>query len=53
MSTKRPDWLLDSPYFYYNEKDEWDLKEEAPAELKKKLKEYKEEKLQALLQGRE
>lgn len=42
MSTLRPDWLLDSPYFDHDA-DEWALKENAPEELKKKFREYMEQ----------
>lgn len=40
---ERPDWLLDSPYFYIDEEGGWALKENAPDDLKKKFKELMEE----------
>ena len=40
---ERPDWLLDSPYFYIDEDGGWALKDNAPANLKKKFKELMEE----------
>lgn len=43
MVDARPDWLLDSPYFYINEEGGWALKEDAPEELKAKFKNYMEE----------
>lgn len=42
MIGTRPDWLLDSPYFFYNDEGEWDVKEDAPEDFKKKFKEYME-----------
>ena len=42
MCTLRPDWLLDSPYFFYNDNGEWDLKDDAPDDLKQKFKEFME-----------
>ena len=40
MSTTRPNWLLDSPYFFYNNDGEWDIKDNAPEDFKIKFKEY-------------
>lgn len=43
MIGTRPDWLLDSPYFYINDEGEWALKDDAPEDLKQKFKELMEE----------
>lgn len=41
MTTTRPDWLLDSPYFEMY--PEWHLKEDAPQELIEKFQKYMQE----------
>lgn len=43
MIGQRPDWLLDSPYFYIDEEGGWALKDDAPEDLKLKFKELMDE----------
>lgn len=43
MIGERPDWLLDSPYFFIKEDGEWALKDNAPVQLKERFNEYMKE----------
>ena len=43
MIGERPDWLLDSPYFYIDEDGGWALKDDAPKELKEKFEKLMKE----------